>query len=238
MSSFVVLGALTGGCVPRPRMCTASAECGEKGACVAGRCQVEKVTLKPAVDSARRLVVRPIDIGFTRTGARSTGALPSVVGLGKDGGKLFLRFAVALPPSANVVEAYVVLHRSPLVDDDPTPISVHASRIIDPWVGGSISWGEQPRSAEGRAPATTVEPGGSPLVRLDVRDLVRRWARRDPSDQGIAIVAENESATGTTFALTALGGGGTAPAETGAIGRAVLSTPAPDPEPYLELYVR
>ena len=54
--------AVTVGCAPRPRMCTASTECADKNACVAGRCQLEKATVKPAVDSARRLVLRPIDL--------------------------------------------------------------------------------------------------------------------------------------------------------------------------------
>jgi hypothetical protein len=47
-----------------------------------------------------------------------------------------------------------------------------------------------------------------------VRELVRQWGRRDPHDQGIAIVAENETPTGMAFALTS------------------------DVEPYLELYLR
>jgi hypothetical protein len=78
----------------------------------------------------------------------------------------------------------------------------------------------QPQVVETRLPATVVEPGGPPLVRLDVRDLVRQWPKHDPNDQGIAIVAENETRTGTTFAFRSLG------------------APAPDVEPYLELYVR
>ena len=233
---------LTSACVPRSRMCTASAECNGKGACVAGRCQVEKPTVKPAVDSARRLVVRPVDLAYLRCGdGPSGGALPPVFALGSGGGKLFLRFAVSVPRTANIVEAYVVLHRSPVVDDDPTPISLHATRIVESWKGGSISWALQPRSTDTRSPSTLVEPAGGSLVRLDVRDLVRQWARRDPADHGIAVVAENESRTGTTFALTATGAE-RASTDTVGVGRIAAgpSSPAvaPDVEPYLELYVR
>jgi hypothetical protein len=216
-------------------MCTASSECDPKSACVAGRCQLEKPTVKPAVDSARRLVVRPIDLAYVRCGdGPSGGALPPVFALGKDSGRLFLRFAVALAPTANVVEAYVVLRRSRLVDDDPSPISLHATRIVDPWVGGSTSWALQPRATESRLPSTTVEPSGSALVRLDVRELVRQWARHDANDPGIAIVAENETRTGTTFALSSVG------AERDVVvGRGgATASAAPDVEPYLELYLR
>lgn len=189
--------------------------------------------LKPAVDSARRIVVRPTDIGFAASGGKASTALPNVFVLGDGGGKLFLRFSVPLPPATNVVEAYVVLRRSSVVDDDPSSIALHADRIVEPWTGGTIDWALQPRVNDARLPRTTVEPAASALVRVDVRDLVRRWARRDPSDQGIAIVAEASAKAKATFALSGLG-----LESDGAAGPAPRSPAAPDPEPYLELYVR
>jgi len=54
---------------------------------------------------------------------------------------------------------------------------------------------------------------------MDVRELVRYWAKHDPKDQGVAIEAENETRSGTTFALTTHGADR-------------------DAEPYLELYIR
>jgi hypothetical protein len=226
VAATTALGLAGVSCVPRARMCTASSECEGKSACVAGRCQLEKTTVKPAVDSSRRLVVRPVDIAFLKSGdPASAGALPPVFALGREGGKLFLRFAATVPPTGTIVEAYVVLRRATVVDDDPAPISLHATRITEPWSGGSISWALQPRSTELRLPSTMVEPSGSPIVRVDVRELVRQWSRRDPKDQGIAIAAENETRTGTTFALSGIGADRT-------------SLGAPDVEPYLELYVR
>jgi len=245
MAMTAMLGVVTSSvsCVPRARMCTASSECSDKSACVAGRCQLDKATVKPAVDSARRIVVRPVDIAYVKSGdAASGGALPSVFVLGKEGGKLFLRFGVQIPSNANIVEAYVVLRRSGLVDDDPAPVSLHATRIVDSWSGRSMSWALQPRSTETRSPSTIVEPGGSPIVRLDVRELVRQWARHDPMDQGIAVVAENETRSGSTFALSSLGASQT----TATLGMELNSSTkpsspsvaAPDVEPFLELYVR
>lgn len=207
-------------CAPRARLCTATSECAAGNACVAGRCQLEKPTVKPAVDSARRIVVRPVDMAVVASGDRaSKGALPPIFALGRDSAKLFLRFSVALPVNANVIEAYVVLRRSPIVDDDPAPISLHATRIEEAWSGGSVSWAMQPRMSETRTPSTLVEPSGTPLVRMDVREIVKHWAKHDPHDQGVAIVAENDTRTGTTFAIS--GGGADR-----------------DVEPYLELYVR
>lgn len=212
-------------------MCAASNDCAGESACVAGRCQAEGATTKPVIDSARRLVVRPVDIAYIKRGdGPSSGALPPVFVLGKDGGKLLLRFSVTVPSMASVVEAYVVLRRSAVVDDDPAPIFLHATRIVDAWEGGSASWAIQPRSAETRSPSTVVEPGARSLVRLDVRGLVRNWARRDPADQGIAIVADSETRSGATFALTAT--------EAVSGGPTWASEAAADVEPYLELYVR
>ena len=202
-------------------MCTASSECTTQSACVAGRCQPDKPNVKPAIDAARRLIVRPVDVAYLRRGDdASGGALPPLFALGKDSAVLMMRFSVALAPTTNVVEAYVVLRRSEAVDDDPTPISLHATRIVQPWRGRSTSWALQPSIVDARLPATVVEPGGPSLVRLDVRDLVRQWPKHDASDQGIAIVAESETRSGMTFAFRSSG------------------APAPDVEPYLELYVR
>jgi len=200
-------------------MCTASSECATQSACVAGRCQPDRPNVKPAVDAARRLVVRPTDLAYLRRGEGPTGgALPPVFALGRDSAVLMMRFSVPLPSTATVVEAYVVLRRSDAIDDDPAPISLHATRIVDGWKQRSISWARQPRVVDARTPATVVEPGGPSLVRLDVRDLVRQWPKHDPRDQGIAIVADNETRTGTTFAFRAVG--------------------VADVEPYLELYLR
>jgi len=85
---------------------------------------------------------------------------------------------------------------------DPTPIALHAERVVAPWDPRSISWASQPRSEDMRAPATRVIPGGRHLVRIDVRNIVRNWYLRDERDQGIVIVAENSTDVGMAFALS------------------------------------
>ncbi len=195
-------------------------------ACVAGRCQAGQPRLKPAVDSARRIVAWPVDVAYVRRGADlAEGTVPSVFPLGVGNARLLLRFSVVVPSSATVVEAYLVLRRADVVDDDPAPIALHVTRIVEPWQSRSMSWALQPRTLESRSPETIVEPSGPSLVRLDVRDLVRQWAKRDPRDQGLAVVSGAESRTGTTFAFTTTGPDG-------------HPTEARDVQPYLELYVR
>lgn len=223
LAIIVALLAAEPGCAARATMCTASYECG-KSACVAGRCQVDKPALKPAVDSARRIVVHPVDLAFVQRGDDAHEAAPPVFApLGQRDGRLLLRFSLALPPAATVSEAYIVLHRASAVDDDPAPISLHATRIVQDWQGGSVTYATQPRSRELRLPLTFVEPGGAPLVRVDVRDLVRQWPKRDPADQGVAIVAEGSTITGSTFALSE---------------GAVEDRSGVDVGPYLEVYLR
>ena len=191
--------------------------------------------------------MRPVDLAYVRRGEGAQGgALPPIFVLGKDGGTLLVRFSVALAPGANVVEAYLVLRRSDAVDDDPAPMSLHATRIVKTWEGRSTSWAMQPKTQETKTPSTVVQPGGPSLVRLDVRDLVRQWVKHDPADQGIAVIAEGESRTGTTFALSAIGttgterGAGSDPGAAFVAARleSARSSSAPDVEPYLELYVR
>ena len=237
-AGFASVAGLAVGCAPRARMCTASTECAALSACVAGRCQSENATVKPAIDAARRLVLRPVDVAYLRRGDEASGgALPPLFALGRDSAVLMMRFSVALPSTVNIVEAYVVLRRSDAVDDDPAPVSLHATRIVEGWQGRSVSWPRQPRVVDTRAPATLVEPGGPSLVRLDVRDLVRRWARHDERDQGIAVVADNETRTGTTFAFRAVGAA-SSDLFSGGQRPAFAPVAAPDLEPYLELYLR
>lgn len=175
-------------------------------------------------------MVEPADMAFLGPGA-AVGALPPHAPLGKDGSALLLRFSVDLPAEAKVIEAYVVLHRAEAVDDDPSAISLHATRIVEVWSGRSTSAARAPRTEELRLPSTRVDPAGPPLVRVDVRDLVARWRRRSPEDQGLAIVASGESETGMTFALHPSSVDVT-PAPSRSALRAAL------PGPYLELYVR
>jgi hypothetical protein len=177
-------------------------------ACVAGACV--PASAAPEVEAldkfgayrARRLVVRPVDEVRLASGS-DEGQLPRVATLGRArdaGAMLLLRFAVDLPPGVAVMGAYLLLDRVPVVDPDPAGVSLHAARIVEPWVGRSTTWGRAPRLGDARLPAT-VATAASRTVRLDVRALVQRWRKHESDDQGIAVLADGSSATGMTFAL-------------------------------------
>jgi hypothetical protein len=181
-------------------MCAAEADCGSRASCVAGRCVAHGATA--AIDTARRLLFFPVDLAYMRRDANLRDATTATLGRARDGGAVvFLRFSVALPPEANVLEAYLVLERAIDIDADPTPVAMRAVRIVDPWDGRTASWARQPRVEEVGAPVTRVSPVSGPLVRLDVRALVQRWRRRGAEDFGVAVAADEESSTGIAFAL-------------------------------------
>jgi hypothetical protein len=204
LASLACLLLMASSCVARPRMCVAESECGPSAACVGGRCLPEGGI--PAIQTARRVLFAPVDLAYLRRGGASSeaGAPPPLVVLGRNSdreSKLLLRFSVPLPPEATVIEAYLLLDRSDLVDSDPEPIALHAARIAEPWDSRSVTWATQPRIDDLNLPSTTVRPEGGPLVRVDVRDLVAKWRTHDARDQGIAVVAETSTPSGIAFAL-------------------------------------
>jgi hypothetical protein len=183
-------------------MCAQESDCGPQASCVAGRCVAHGAT--PAIDTARRLLFAPLDVGYVRREGGEHGAeAPVLATFGRSGdpAMAFLRFSVPLAPEAVVLEAYVLLDRATSVDADPVPIALHTLRVVTTWDPRSLSWATQPHVEELGSPVTLVSPGTGPLVRLDVRDLVQRWRKRRRDDLGLAIVSDGESRTGVAFAL-------------------------------------
>jgi hypothetical protein len=185
-------------------MCAQEADCGARASCVAGRCVAHGAT--PAVDSGRRLLFAPVDVGYVRRGGAAGDARLATLGRAGQPGVVFLRFSAPLPPEADVLEAYVILERATSVDADAVPIALHAARVVSPWDGRWLSWATQPRVEEVGAPVTRVSPSAGSIVRLDVRDTVQRWRKRQRDELGLAILCEGESATGIAFALAPVDG--------------------------------
>jgi hypothetical protein len=180
-------------------MCAQESDCGAQASCVAGRCVAHGAT--PAIDTARRLLFAPVDVGYVRRGDAATD--PPIATLGRAGepAAAFLRFAAPLPAEASVLEAYLLLERAVDVDVDPAPIALHAARVVTPWDGRSLSWATQPRVEEVGSPVTRVVGGAGRFVRIDVREIVQRWRRRGRDELGVAVLSEGESPTGFAFAL-------------------------------------
>jgi hypothetical protein len=189
-------------CVPRAQMCVSEPECGAQSSCVAGRCVGHGAVA--AISTARRLLVDPLDAAYVRRGGEVRDPPFAVLGA-DDGGVLLLRFSVDLPLEAEVLEAYIVLERAPGVDSDPTLLALHALRVVQPWDGRSVTWGRQPLLVDVGAPVSRVRSSSGPLVRLDVRDIVARWRRRERDDFGVAVMAERPAGRGLPFALRPVG---------------------------------
>lgn len=200
-AAFAASVVVASACLPPPRMCVSDAECGAQAACVAGRCVARAAT--PAIDSARRLVFTPVDVGWARRGSgRPSGGPPALATLGLgDGATLYLRFALPLPRETTVLEAYVLLDRVPDASADFTPIALHAARVVGAWDSRSLTWGTQPPVQEVGSPVTRVAGAAGTTVRLEVRELLQRWRKREQDDFGIAVVTEGRTATGVTVAL-------------------------------------
>lgn len=160
----------------------------------------------PAVDSGRRLLFAPVEVGYVQRNDAARHATLATLGRAGQPAIAFLRFSVPLPPEAGVLEAYVMLDRATSVDADPVPLVLHVARVVSPWDARSLSWATQPRIEEVGAPVTRVSPSGGSRVRLDVRDTVQRWRKRGRDELGLAILTEGESVTGITFALAAVDG--------------------------------
>jgi hypothetical protein len=198
-ASLATAVVLTTACVPPPRMCVSEAECGTQAACVAGRCVARGAT--PAIDSARRLLFSPVDVGWAHRGGAADGS-PAVATLGRgDGAMLLLRFAIPLPRETTVLEAYLLLDRVPDATVDPAPIALHTARIVGAWDSRSLTWGAQPPIQEVGGPVTRVAGASGSTVRLEVRELLQRWRKRERDDFGLAVVADGRSSTGVSFAL-------------------------------------
>jgi len=199
-SAFAVV---TSACAPRAQMCAAPQACVGAMACVAGRCQPAGVP-EIAAPSVRRLVLEPVAIAYLRRGEDASAPALATLGRAGDRATLLLRFALVLPPAARVVEAYVVLARAEAVDADPTPLSLRLTRVTEPWDARALSFARSPRTEDVGSPSSVVRTYGATAVRLDARELVELWRKRsrDPSDHGVAVVAQNETATGVAFACS------------------------------------
>jgi hypothetical protein len=219
-------------CARPSHLCERSTECGTM-ACVAGRCQPEAGV--PRIMSTRRLLRLPTKLAALSP--RNTGH-PAPTGpratLGESDAQLLMDFDINLQPEESVVEAYVLLERADTPTDPSAPISLHATRIVEAWNPGSLSWAQRPSLDTRRTPVSWVRPGQRGVVRIDVLELVRQWRMPARDHHGLAIVSADHSGGGMTFALESgvalapdVGGGSEAPGT-------ILS----DRGPCLELYVR
>ncbi|MFO0678803.1 MAG: hypothetical protein U0169_19890 [Polyangiaceae bacterium] len=219
-------GATPVACRPIPEACTAAVGCPGRATCVAGRCVEEGGT--PAILGAERVVFRPVDA--LAVVARDDGTdRPRVVVARKDApdDTVLLRFDVAIPKAARVVEAFVVFDAVNDGTSPPAPVALHLARTSAPWSSRGTTFATRPRLSEVRSPVAIVDPASRGHVRLDARAIVAAWRKDGSADQGVALVADRTSTSGVALA-------------TGILDVTAVSDgrgPAPD-GPRLELYLR
>jgi hypothetical protein len=208
--------------------------CAKNSACVAGQCLRDGAI--PAISASRRIVLAPDDTAVLEPGESSAGgALPALFTLGRatdSGAMLLLLFDVHAAKIRSVLRASVLLDRSEATFSDPVPISLHADAILARWDSRRVRSSTVPPLEDVRSPRTVVWSSGRRVVRVDVTAMARRWVAGDSAFHGVAIVAENASPTGVTFATFA-----TSLPELDSRGPAVSASEAPPRGPRLELYV-
>lgn len=221
-------------CTPRPQLCSGPKECVRDFACVAGQCLRNGAI--PAISVSRRVVLAPDDAAVVERGEPSSGgALPTLVTLGRandPGGMLLLSFDLRLHDIHSILRASVLLDRSDAVLADAIPISLHADAVLSRWDPRTVRSSTAPPLEDVRSPRTVVWSSGQRVVRVDVTAMAQRWLVRHMVFHGLAIVAENTSPTGVTFAMGATG----LPEADSRVG--LYGSDVPCHGPRLELYVR
>jgi hypothetical protein len=230
--ALAALGLATA-CAPRHELCSGPTSCSASSDCVAGQCLPKNASFPYA--GTRRLVLAPADIAVLDSAKPAGGALPPLLTLGRanvGSVDLLLRFDLHLDRGTTLLRASLMLDRSDAVPGDPSPVSLHAARVIGRWDPRTVSRSTAPPIEDLRLPRTLVASPGPTLVRIDVTELARRWLNHDPADQGVLVVAENLTATGVTFALGGEARLGASEDGVGAEEREALQAPR------LEIYAR
>ncbi|MEO8799392.1 MAG: DNRLRE domain-containing protein [Polyangiaceae bacterium] len=178
------------------------AACGPAPTLKSAKGPASTATTKEVEPRTERILVRADRIAFVEPeGNDPNGAVPSLVVLGRQGtgARVLFHFEVTLPAKGMLRSAAILLTRSSDVDMAPSPVELHAERIVDPWDARLVSWPEQPRLVDARTPHVLVRRDGAKTVRVDVTNIVQGWPLKDPSDQGVALVADSSTMTGAAF---------------------------------------
>ncbi len=203
--AFAAVGSL-GGCLSARPQCELATPCAADAACVAGACRSPEAL--PGRD-AERVAFAPVAAASPDRVADSS----AVVRL-TDGGKLLLRFAVPDWGTRRLVAAYLVVCRVRVAASMPAGAAagpvLYAERIGDEWEPETVTYANQPRTFTTSAPPVRLEDAAD-CARLDVREVLLRWPRRDRSDQGIAVLQRGPAPLDVALARVATSGAAQAP---------------------------
>jgi hypothetical protein len=144
----------------------------------------------------------PDEVAVTSSQDASGGGkqLPAVVVLGRGSSTLYLHFAVPIAEARDVSAAVLILERPHDALAPSTSLPIHIAPILSPWISDGVSYGRVPSvGVPERAGVFSGSYGGT--VRIDVTAMVKRWAERRSDDHGIAVVADETDAYGSSFSL-------------------------------------
>jgi hypothetical protein len=111
-----------------------------------------------------------------------------------------LHFAVPVNEPRDIAAAVLILEPPRDALPPASPLPIHVAPILAPWVADGVSNGRVPPVG---VPERAGVFGGSfgATVRIDVTPIVKRWAERRSDDHGIAVVADETDAYGSSFSL-------------------------------------
>ncbi|HEX7663853.1 MAG TPA: DNRLRE domain-containing protein [Polyangiaceae bacterium] len=178
------------------------AACGSAPTAKSAKGLATSASAKPNEPRVERILVAADRVAVVMPeGKDPNGAVPNLLVLGRRGlgTRVFFHFEVTLPDKGTLKSAAILLTRSNDVDMAPSPVELHAERIVDPWDARFVSWPEQPRLIDARTEHAFVRPDGPSVVRVDAKSIVQTWPLKDTNDQGIALVADGETPTGAAF---------------------------------------
>ena len=147
-------------CVPPPRMCAQESDCGSQASCVAGRCVAHGAT--PAIDTARRLLYAPVDVGYVQRGeGRGAGRSPPWGGRGSRRSRSCAsRWRSPRRPRSSRPTCCSIA--TPASTPTTTPIALHVARVATAWDGRTLTWATQPHVEDVGAPITRVSAAAGP----------------------------------------------------------------------------
>jgi hypothetical protein len=127
--------------------------------------------------AAQRIVVAPIDVAVVSSGSR-WGEVVTLVRFPTPWGK------------QSVAGAFLLIGAQDGAQPQSRPVRLTVARVLEPWSGPKVGWARLPRLSPPECTATVTGTTTDPL-RLDVSEIVRRWAERGDDNQGIAVLACN-----------------------------------------------
>jgi hypothetical protein len=178
----VLAAAMLCGCTPSlpgAAICSAQHGCDGGSTCVAGRCMTGEQL--PVPESARRMQLEPSAAAQLDGGYATPLREPIVLA---DEQRLLLRFAVDVPPTLELISAWLELQPYTGCSLDPVRVGVAFSQVLSRWQTPLQRHWMRPRlgTSMRAAHARSAMP-----LRVELTEIVRRWTREGGRFHGLLL---------------------------------------------------